>query len=377
MLVLDLVNRVKDRTHRGNRLITTDAITQQIIDAINDSRREIIRLIPKQWLRSTYVFNTIPATLYGGATSGTTVSAASPATSLSAIPEMAVSINGEPFQTITLLAPYSTGVQIALSIQNAVQRLTALYSYNQAAYIAFTATYTSSLYTLTSGSIGTTSSVVITSVTGSGITDAGLNLKLTAAASAVATAGTGAAGTNPVSAPLYDMPADCQEPILMRYNYNGADYFLSKLESEREFYLNVFGTTVVPNKPLFFFDAGVNQATACRQMYIWPIADIAYTILLTYMSDPTLVDLTTANLNQAVPVFPSYVQDALWKGARFHFLENFDDAMLSQAEKEYKESMEAIEEADERDLDSDLQFRMDIGRRITDFRAPGTGIRLK
>jgi hypothetical protein len=245
MLVSDLVNRVKTRTHRGDTSITNDAITQQIIDGINDSRREVIRLLPKQWLRKESTFNTVIAT-------------------------------------------------------------------NQTAPL-----------------------------------------------------------------PKYDLPADCQEPVMLRYNFNGADYFLTKVESEREFYLNVFGTSVVQNKPLFFFDAGVNQSTSCRQVYVWPIADQVYTIYLTYQMDPTLVDLTTSDLSSQMPVFPSYVQDVLWKGARFHFLENFDDAMLPQAEKEYKEAMEAVEEADERDLDNDLQFRMDIGRRITDFRSPGTGIRLK
>lgn len=245
MVLNDLVVRVKTRSHRGDTAITTDAITQQIIDAVNDSRREVIRKIPKQWLRATSTFNTVAGT----------------------------------HQTAAL--------------------------------------------------------------------------------------------------PLYDLPADCQEPVLLRYAFNGADYFLSKVESEREFYLNLFGTTVVENKPLFFFDAGVNQTTRCRQVYVWPIADQVYTIYLTYMMDPTLVDLTTADLALDIPVFPSYVQDMLWKGALYHFLKNFDDPMGQVAKLDYEEAKMAVDQADEQDLDSDLQFRMDVGRRITDFRSPGTGIRLK
>lgn len=375
MVLNDLVIRVKTRSHRGNVSITTDAITQQIIDAINDSRREIIRLIPKQWLRKTSQFNTVPATIAGGATKGTLTSGSAPQTTpLNPIAGIAIGLNGEAEQTVVVSSSASGGPAIAQSIQNGVQALIAVNTYNQPAYINFTCTFTGGLYVLTSGMTGINSSVFLPDA---GPTDAATLLKLTAGSGATATQGSGAASFDPLPVPLYDLPTDCQEPLLLRYNFNGADYFLSKVESEREFYLNVFGTTVAPNKPLFFFDAGVNQATASRQIYIWPIADIVYTVFLTYMMDPTLVDLTTANLSQAIPVFPSYIQDALWKGALYHFLKNFDDQMGQVAKADYEAAKLEVEIADERDLDSDLQFRLDVGRRITDFRSPSTGIRLK
>lgn len=239
MVVNDLVNRVKRKSRRGSTSVTSDETTQQILDAINDARRDVIRLLPKQWLRSTSTVSTV---------------------------------------------------------------------------------------------IGTS---------------------------------------------LYDLPADCQEPLLLKYTFNGADYILSKVESEREFYLNVFGTSVANNKPLFFFDAGVNQANAKRQLFIWPAPDLVYTLDLTYMMDPTLTDLTTSDLSTTVPVFPSYLQDVLWKGALYYFLKNFDDPLQGVASTDYEKAKMDVEIADDRDLDSDLQFRMDVGRRITDFRSPGTGIRLK
>ncbi len=240
MVLNDLVIRVKTRAHRGDITITNDSITQAIIDAINDARREIIRLLPKQWLRSTYTFSTV-------------------------------------------------------------------------------------------------------------------------------------IGQN-----LYDLPADCQEPVLLRYTSNNVDYTLSKVESEREFYLNVWGTAVSQNKPRYFFDAGVNQATNCRQVFLFPTPDAIYTpVNLTYMMDPTLVDLTVANLAVTIPVFPSYVQDALWKGAYYYFLKSFDDPAGTMAKADYDQAKEAIEEADDRDLDSDLSFRFDLNIRNRDTRDGTTGIRLQ
>lgn len=374
MILLDMVNRIKARAHRGNTAITTDTITQQIIDALNDARREVIRLLPKQWLRAEFVFNTVVATAAAGATSGTSISASSPGTSTSGTSgNLTVAINGETGQSLSLATSLTSGATIALAIQNAVRAFTATYSYNQVGYTQFTCVYSGGLYTLTSGSLGTLSSVVVTATGNIGST-----LKLGIANGGTEAAGTGANPQDPRSLPKYDLPTDCQEPVLFRYNFNGADYFLSKVDSEREFYLNIFGTTVAPNKPLYFFDAGVNTSTGARQVYIWPIADKSYTIFLTYMVDPSLTDLSISDLNSAVPYTPSYVQDVVWKGGLYHFLKNFDDVNgQATAKQDYEEAKQAMEIADERDLDSDIQFRMDIGRRLTDFRAPGTGIRLK
>lgn len=239
MTLNDLVIRIKTRSHRGDRNITNDEITQQCIDAINDARRDTIILVPKQWLRTT----------------------------------------------------------------------------------------------------GTITTVIGTS--------------------------------------LYDLPSDCQEPVLFRFTYQGTDYLISKVDSEREFYQNIFGSTIANNYPVYYYDAGVNQATKCRQLFFFPAPDKVYTIQFPYMMDPTLVDLTVADLSTEIPVFPSYVQDVLWKGALYYFIQNFDDPSTDQKLRDYSAARLAVETSDERDLDTDLSFRFDVGNRMTDFRDPGTGIRLK
>ena len=48
----DAVKIIKDQAHRGDVDITTDPITAKIVRAINESRKEIIRKLPKLWIQS-------------------------------------------------------------------------------------------------------------------------------------------------------------------------------------------------------------------------------------------------------------------------------------------------------------------------------------
>jgi len=50
MLLSDAVKRVKDRSHRGDINVTTDAITANILRAFSDTKRELIRRIPRRKL---------------------------------------------------------------------------------------------------------------------------------------------------------------------------------------------------------------------------------------------------------------------------------------------------------------------------------------
>lgn len=90
----------------------------------------------------------------------TSISAAAPATSATSGDTLILNINGDSIQTI-ILATSATGAAVAADIQAKVRSLTAATASNQTAYDSFTAAYSSSLYTLTSGTspIGT---VVVT-----------------------------------------------------------------------------------------------------------------------------------------------------------------------------------------------------------------------
>ena len=62
MTLGDIIKRVKDRSHRGDVDVTTDNITSQMIRAVNDGRREIITMIPKEWLLASSSFDTADGT---------------------------------------------------------------------------------------------------------------------------------------------------------------------------------------------------------------------------------------------------------------------------------------------------------------------------
>jgi hypothetical protein len=51
MILLKMVNKIKRSSHRGTQSLTTDQITADIVDCINDARRDVIKLVPKESLR--------------------------------------------------------------------------------------------------------------------------------------------------------------------------------------------------------------------------------------------------------------------------------------------------------------------------------------
>jgi phage tail sheath protein FI len=94
---------------------------------------------------------------------GTSVSGASPATTLPADRRrLRVDLHGDGAQTIALADPVTTGAEVAAAIQKAVRALTPLRSsVPAAAFSNFTAGFAGGLYTLTSGVTGRQSSVQV------------------------------------------------------------------------------------------------------------------------------------------------------------------------------------------------------------------------
>lgn len=116
----------------------------------------------------------------GAGTSGTSVSGAAPSTNPPA-DERAFQINldGDGAQNVVLPPGPATGADIAAAIQNAVRALSAINPAHQAAYSGFTCAF-GTTYTLTSGTTGATSTVVVTPSTASAVSlAAGLGFMIT------------------------------------------------------------------------------------------------------------------------------------------------------------------------------------------------------
>jgi hypothetical protein len=120
-------------------------------------------------------------------TAGTSTGGNSAATTASAL-QVLVSINGDGPQVIYIDdAGTHTGAQIASKIQTAIRALTPFNSLNAVAYSSATCAFTSTHYLITSGAVGSGSSVVVTPFA----SNAGAaNLKL-----GIANGGTEAVGT--------------------------------------------------------------------------------------------------------------------------------------------------------------------------------------
>ncbi len=119
-------------------------------------------------------------------TAGTSISGATPALTATGL-AVNVNINGDGAQIIYIDdAGTHTGAQVASKIQTAIRALTAVNSLNAVALSAATCAYTT-VYTITSGALGSNSSVVVTPVPGN---LGAANLKL-----GLGAGGTEAAGT--------------------------------------------------------------------------------------------------------------------------------------------------------------------------------------
>lgn len=175
---------------------------------------------------------------------------------------------------------------------------------------------------------------------------------------------------------IVSLASDVIDPIIFRYTFQNVEYVLKRIESEREYYLTLYIKAQSPNRPFFYVEKGLD-GSGNRQMEIYPPCDTngPYTINYSYYKDPTKIKLTTADLNIEFPDFPSYMQDALWKGGLFYFFNNFDDSqMQATAQADYALAKQQLDEIEDSDQDLELQIRWGFGK--INYRDPTTGIRL-
>lgn len=176
---------------------------------------------------------------------------------------------------------------------------------------------------------------------------------------------------------IYSMvgnPYPVQELIIVHYSFNGNNYNLQKIESEREFWNKFFYQSASQNRPYVYCPWGFDS-NGVKQIRIFPIPDIAYTLHYSFYVDPTSIDFRTQSLTSNIPFLPTYLQFALWRGTLYYFLKAFDDPGQTVALADYEKAKVRQDISEDADMDGDTQFRFDnMGNRFVD---PVTGIRLQ
>lgn len=157
----------------------------------------------------------------------------------------------------------------------------------------------------------------------------------------------------------YSLASDVQEPVVFRYTDSNTDYVLKKIDSDKEWFGQIYSSTEPRSNPIYYREIG-NDASGYRQIELFPIPDGAYTINYEYYKIPA--DMTVADLSTEIPDIPSHLQDAVWKGGLYYFYKMFDDPAQAIALQDFQKALQGVDEADEADQDSNLRFRWDIGR---------------
>lgn len=167
----------------------------------------------------------------------------------------------------------------------------------------------------------------------------------------------GVAGTPAV----YSLASDVQEAILFHYTSGSALTRLTKIDSDAEWMDTIWNPSGALGAPRYYRELGPNATTGYKQIEVYPIPDASYSLSNEYYKNKPS-DLTTADLSTEIPTIPDSVQDAVEKGALYYFLKGFDDSLQMVAKKDYEEAKLEMEIADERDMDSDIRFRFNMGR---------------
>lgn len=153
----------------------------------------------------------------------------------------------------------------------------------------------------------------------------------------------------------YSLASDVQEPIVFRYTVSGTLYLPVKVESDREWFENIFDPDAAQDDPDFYREIGPDSS-GNKQIEFYPTPKQALTVSYEYYKSPA-TELTTSDLTSQIPNLPDELHDAAWKGGLYHFLKGFDDAGQAIAQSDYERAKLELDSADEQDQDLDLQLR--------------------
>jgi hypothetical protein len=158
---------------------------------------------------------------------------------------------------------------------------------------------------------------------------------------------------------VYSLASDVLEPIVFRWTLNNTLYLPRKVESDREWFENVYSPSQANTIPRHYRELG--PSSALKRVEFFPTPDQTISCDYEYYKDPCGTDLTTSDLSSEIPDFPGYMHDALWKGGLYYFIRGFDDSAGTMiAKQDYNECIMALDKLEDADQDSDMSMRFGL-----------------
>lgn len=163
----------------------------------------------------------------------------------------------------------------------------------------------------------------------------------------------------------YSLASDVQEPLIFRYTVDNTLKLPIKLDSDREWYQQIFDPNAAQADPTHYREIG--PTGNIKQVEFYPTPKRALTATYDYYKTPN-TEFATSDLTSEIADVPEQLHDALWKGALYMFLKGFDDPGQAIAKQDYAEALGAYDSQEDEDHDSDLAMR--FGLKSTMFNKP-------
>jgi len=160
----------------------------------------------------------------------------------------------------------------------------------------------------------------------------------------------------------YSLASDVQEPIIFQYIIDGSLRLPVKIDSDREWFQQVFSPSTGQQDPTHYRELGPD-GSGNRQIEFFPVPKQAITVDYEYYRK-TNQEFVTGDLTSEIPDIPEQLHDAMWKGAYAKFLKGFDDPGQDRAKLDYDRAMLEYDAQEDEDHDTDLAMRFGLNRTV-------------
>ena len=155
----------------------------------------------------------------------------------------------------------------------------------------------------------------------------------------------------------YTLASDVQKPVLFRYTVDSTERFLTKVDSEQEFYRHVYSASATQADPTEYFEAGVDSSVN-QQIIVSPTPSTARTLNYTYLKTWAVDELGSAQLTSNIPQIPIHLHNIIVKGGLAYFLQMYSDPQLQLFMRQYRDDLDFMDSYENESTDEARQWRL-------------------